>query len=299
MDVTVDDIDLSVELSTGLLVEGTNTSYRTYLKKFAIFLKQEYVLDMDFPVEWLTDDNVAKFLCYLSQKYNFKPHHRKTAIAALNYMNEIVGVPNIYDEKHLWPSTHKMLKKWDASLKVQPYFPKQASYFNREAMLSMCSLVCEDNFQLLDRTIVVLSSWTSMRSEDMVSLLSKNVTRLLPSQDTPRRWGFYLEQTKNDPAGQGPRENREFMLPCICLDVLTPSQKQSFKKDLKRDPGVECPCPCPFQVIGDYIKLIPDPFGRCSEANGKKNPRFIRALTTRGMRRFTENPLGLQQLGSH
>jgi hypothetical protein len=44
----VEDIDLEVELSLGLLTNGTSASYETYLKKFAIFIHQEDESKMRF-----------------------------------------------------------------------------------------------------------------------------------------------------------------------------------------------------------------------------------------------------------
>jgi hypothetical protein len=57
----VEDIDLEAELSLGLLTNGTSAPYETYLKKFAIFIHQEYESKMRFPPEWLCDDNVASW----------------------------------------------------------------------------------------------------------------------------------------------------------------------------------------------------------------------------------------------
>jgi hypothetical protein len=57
----VEDIDLEAELSLGLLTNGTSAPDETYLKKFAIFIHQEYESKMRFPPEWLCDDNVASW----------------------------------------------------------------------------------------------------------------------------------------------------------------------------------------------------------------------------------------------
>lgn len=123
-------------------------------------------------------------------------------------------------------------------------------------MVAMCALINENNAELLDQVAVVATSWTSLRAEDLCSLLSKNVCKIPATEDAPRRWKFLLERIKNDPKGEGPTHQREFILPCICCELLTTTQVKAFRRDLKKNPLIECPCTCPFEVI-DLLSLNP------------------------------------------
>ncbi len=108
-------------------------AYPTYKRKFAAFLRQEiHPETLHVPADWLTDDNVAKFLLSLGKSTNFSPHHKKAALAAINDANRLVGVTNIFDFKHNWTQTHNVIKQWEKHLKKSSYFPKQASHFSGE-----------------------------------------------------------------------------------------------------------------------------------------------------------------------
>ena len=160
-------------------------------------------------------------------------------------------------------------------------------------MVGMCELPCQSTEELSDLTAVVVCCWTSFRAEDLHSLLSKNLTKLNPSEKAPRMWKFYLETMKNDPAGNGLAQDREFFIPCICLESLkTANQIKNFKKDLNRNPDIECPCPCPYQKVKEYMDAIPDPYGRIAESANLPPLRFMRAKTTTGSRRFITSCLG-------
>ncbi len=109
----MEEIDLAQEFT----VNASDVLYPTYKKKFAAFLRQEIDESCAIAKEWLTDENVAKFLVSLGKTHNYTPHTKKSAIAAINDANRMVGVPNIYDFKHLWPQTHVIMQKWDKKLK--------------------------------------------------------------------------------------------------------------------------------------------------------------------------------------
>ncbi len=68
-----------------------------------------------------------------------------------------------------------------------------------------------------------------------------------------------MERLKNDPLGQGPAQDREFFVPCICLEGL--NNANQFKA-FKRDQVLDVPCPCPYQIILQYMNSIPDPYGQ-------------------------------------
>ncbi len=97
---------------------------------------------------------------------------------------------------------------------------------------------------------------------------------------------------KNDPRGEGPIEDREFMVPCLCLQLLSASQVKAFKRNLRNNPNIECPCPCPFQMISHYMSKIPDPFGRIAESAQEAPLRLLRARATLAPRKFLVTPLG-------
>lgn len=176
----VDEVDLEEQIAGNF---GSEVLYTTYKKKFAVFLrKEEEFENYQLKAEWLTDDNVAKFLVSLGNSTNYRPHHKKSALAAINDANRIVGVHNVFDFKHLWPKTHMAIRGWDQQLKQRPYFPQQASHFSREAMLVMCDLICENTGELSDLVAVVMCCWSLFRSEDLHSLLSKNVQKLDPQR---------------------------------------------------------------------------------------------------------------------
>jgi len=84
----------------------------------------------------------------------------------------------------------------------------------------MCGLQAENNVELSDLVAVVVCCWTSFRAEDLHGLLSKNVAKVSMTNTAPRMWKFYLERMKNDPLGQGPVHDREFMVPCICIEGM-------------------------------------------------------------------------------
>jgi len=105
---------------------------------------------------------------------------------------------------------------------------------------------------------------------------------------------------KNDPMGTGPASNRTHRVPCSCLSALPKKQRALLVLSLRASPLEQSPCAsnCPFSVMNTYLNNIPDPFGSGLEigiASGKfaqGRLKFMRALSTRGNRVFTEQPLG-------
>jgi hypothetical protein len=157
----------------------------------------------------------------------------------------------------------------------------------------MCGLQAENNEELSDLVAVVVCCWTSFRAEDLHGLLSKNVAKVSMTNTAPRMWKFYLERMKNDPLGQGPVHDREFMVPCICIEGMKNTNEiKAWKRMLQQNPAAPCSCVCPYAVIQHYMSSIPDPFGKVAESNHKSPLHFMRAKTTTGLRRFIETPLG-------
>jgi len=64
---------------------------------------------------------------------------------------------------------------------------------------------------------------------------------------------------------------------------------------------VSCCHACCFGAVKDYLDCLEDPFGELRELKRIQNPslqplKFMRALTSRGDRKFTLYPLGLNQV---
>lgn len=103
----VEKVNLNEEFAEG----SSDISYPTYKKKFAVFLRQEIdPRTLQIPAEWLTDENVAKFLVSLGKSCNYGPHHKKSALATISDAKRLVGVSNIFDFKHRCPLTHNAIK---------------------------------------------------------------------------------------------------------------------------------------------------------------------------------------------
>jgi len=163
------------------------------------------------------------------KKQNYTPHSRKSCLAALNKLNIFHGLTNIQDFSHDWPLVHKALSKWETYLKINPYQPQSAGNFSSEALEHILNLRNSDTAEVLDQVIVVISCWTSLRAKDLTSILCKNVSDLPMDRKTPRRFKFYFDRTKADPTGQAPFHQREFFLPCICLERLNGNDWTAFR----------------------------------------------------------------------
>jgi hypothetical protein len=160
------DIDLSDLTSNTMLVNGSFASYATYFRKFATFLGLDYTPDFVFDSTHLCD-HIAKFLVAMGREYNYKPHHKKSGLAALSHLLKLAGVPNFFDFAHLWPKTTCAIMAWETFLKQNPYQPVQASEYSAEAMNYICGLTFDDTGELSDLAIVCTCNWTSMRAKDL------------------------------------------------------------------------------------------------------------------------------------
>lgn len=132
----LDGIDLEDALRTGAYhPEGTTMSYATYLKKFSVFLGcQPYIIgDMTTlaPKEYFYDVSLAKFFLDLGRIHEFKPHIKKSALAAINVGVQYYELPNIFNFHHIYPKLHQILKQWDCHLKVHPYQVTKGESFDR------------------------------------------------------------------------------------------------------------------------------------------------------------------------
>lgn len=160
------------------------------------------------------------------------------------------------------------------------------------------SLPCKDAREQLDKTFAIVTIFTGMRKEDLNSTLSRDVRFVKPTKTCDRHVEFVAYKTKNDPMGTGPVDGRTFRVPCICGQTLSGAEKKDFNKMVAQDYTCSCAVPCPFDVVRDYLRAIPDCRGdqreKERESNKELQPlRFLRALTTTGgQRRFLVTPRG-------
>lgn len=110
---TAANINLEERLQSGAdHIPGTITSYSVYLKKFATFVEtDEY--DLNGPMirkEFFTDELMAKFLVFLGDEFDSKPHALKSARAALAHGLKMHAMEDINDFKHLYPLTHRVIE---------------------------------------------------------------------------------------------------------------------------------------------------------------------------------------------
>jgi hypothetical protein len=274
-------------------------SYNTYLKKYCNCVN---VSDPKYlTAGLLCDVNVAKFMYTLALDMDWKPHAKKSGVAALNSRLKLLGVPSIYDDITLWPKTQAILTKWGSFLKARPHVTKSASEFSTAAMMEICGLVSMNLGEVQDVAIVSMGNFSSMRSRDLHALDSKNVTKLPMDKVAPRRYRFYLENMKNDMEGVRNVEEREFMVPCLCLESLRKEESAVFRKQLKTDPDAECCTICPYDAVSKYRDMVPDPTGEMREAFRRNSPSqpslsFFRSRATLGMRQFLTTPLGINKI---
>ena len=224
---------------------------------------------------------------------DYKPHFQKSSLAALNYLNKVYGLPNIANFSHLWPKVHAVLGRWDDHLKKNPYHAQSAGHFTTEALNQILQLRCQNTGELLDLVIVVTTCWSSLRTCDLISLLSKNVSLLPMDRKVPRRVKLYLESTKNDPQGIGLASTREFFVPCVCLEKLNSDEVKKFRNRVRLNPTTACATSCPYEIIQRYLTQIEDPYGQIAVASNSTPPRYLRARNPNSsVHNFLLRPLG-------
>jgi hypothetical protein len=106
MSSKMNEVDLEGALNAGAYhPDGTSSSYSTYLKKFAAFVDCEpYVIgDMTtIPIkEHFNDVTLAKFFLVLGRSNDFKPHFKKSGLAAINFgvIHHALGLMGDYQLK--------------------------------------------------------------------------------------------------------------------------------------------------------------------------------------------------------
>ncbi len=186
-------------------------------------------------------------------------------------------------------------------MKSDPYHVTNATPYEKESINVMMDLAIKDHGDYVKKAFMAITIFTSMRSQDCHTLRSKGCSFVPATKDNPRHYSFVLDRIKNDPSGSGPVDGRTFLCPCICMKVMEDKDKKLMLKDLKKDPLCACWTPCPFNVIRQYLEVIPDPFGAEMEAERLNNVKlqplpFFRSQNTVGRRLYLRGPLGINSL---
>jgi hypothetical protein len=95
----------------------TEKNYGIYLKKFALFVKanEHFIGDMKtmIPKNHFNDQTLACFFYELGRLHEYKPHIKKSCLAAINFGLQIHRLENIHSFKHIYPDLTLILKQWD------------------------------------------------------------------------------------------------------------------------------------------------------------------------------------------
>ena len=101
----------NVEAATvdpGILLPKTKELYDVFLKKLSTYLNYEGA-EAFIPKELVTDEALGGFLLELGGTHEYKPHFKKSALAAISYLIRVHCMPSIFDFKHLYPNVHNAL----------------------------------------------------------------------------------------------------------------------------------------------------------------------------------------------
>jgi len=180
---------------------------------------------------------------------------------------------------------------------------------NAEGLAAIMNLSVKSSGDVLDMAVAALMNFTGLRAEHAHAILSKDVSFVPPSnggKGSPRSICFKLEYDKNLRAGSTTRVEQvalEKFVPCICIDSLKGNDRSKFVKALAKD-FMDEPClsvQCPYYHLHQYLKLLPDRFGKLNELERARDPtvrplKLFRARATlndrNGNRRFLTTPLG-------
>ena len=94
----VDELE-NVEAATvdpGILLPKTKDLYDVFLKKLSTFLNYEGA-EAFIPKELINDEALSCFLLALGVTHEYKPHFKKTALAAISYLLRFHCMPSIFD----------------------------------------------------------------------------------------------------------------------------------------------------------------------------------------------------------
>ena len=141
---------------------------------------------------------------------------------------------------------------------------------------------------------------------NVVKALSKDFTFIPPQNEDPRCFKLVLNQTKNDPAGIGPEQNRTWFIPCVCMETVSGRAKQNFIASVASKPfATDCVGACPFGCLYRYYILLPDRDGSMREDQRVKwqgspddkpaSLRLFRTLSGGKIPHFLTSPEGTRQ----
>lgn len=100
-----DNLDLDACLAgASHLMPATEANYAQYLKAFCVFHDVPFI-DGTVPANLMNDVSVAKFVFYMGDKHEWKPHTLKSMMAALGSQCVRHGIANFRDVPHEWNKT--------------------------------------------------------------------------------------------------------------------------------------------------------------------------------------------------
>ena len=294
--------DVSLDEFTGDLKSAKSMkAYESTLKSLADFVEDK-VWTLGLFMEGVSDENIAKFMAVLLVDKGRSPSNRKTAMAAINYQLQINEVENVYDHTHLYPKTHKILDSWTAKLKDDPWFVKKTGHFDDVGIMAIMDLDPKSLKDIQDILFAVVTIFTTMRADDVCYINCDCIQKIAKKASVSRHYSLYAEQTKTDPMGNGPVANRTWLVVCQCEANAGISDKKLFLKAEKSNSFCECVAKCPFQLMTNYLALIPDPTGanakifndaaKISGSPLRDRPRLFRAISTGVDKHFLMKPLG-------
>jgi len=234
------------------------------------------------------DQTLACFFYELGRLHEYKPHIKKSSLAAINFGLQVHHLENIHSFKHLYPDLHLILKQWDCQLKVTPYFVQKGERFDVNSVSLILSMTPNNDMELRDLAATVVIIFTGLRAISLYIATTNNWVKCPADSASTRHWRLILPRTKTDPKGDGPVANRTSVVPCICLTNLEKKEKAKFMKEMKHDPFCICVGPCPYDVLTRYMNKCPQK----SHDNDATELSFLRAVTARGERTLTEFKLG-------
>jgi hypothetical protein len=86
------------------------------------------------PKNHFNDQTLACFFYELERLHEYKPHIKKSCLAAINFGLQIHQLENIHSFKHLYPDLTLILKPWDCQLKIAPIMCRKG----KDVMLIQC-----------------------------------------------------------------------------------------------------------------------------------------------------------------
>ena len=162
----MENIDLEDALNAGAYhSEGTAKSYSSFLNKFAVFVGD------------------GKFFHYLGQSNNYKPHFKKSGLAAINLGVQHHHLENIYAFKHLYPNLHLILKQWECHLKAHPYFVTKGERFDTSAVSMILAMSSSTDIEIRDQAATVAIIFTGLRADSLYLAETSNWTRMMIQLD--------------------------------------------------------------------------------------------------------------------